>query len=151
MFAYGGLTGAPTNIMAGATETFGRIDVVIPPDFEGTFALTLVEDVRINDDTLFNNDLANNWIGTENPALANTSYAFSVTSVPEPTSFLMLSLIGCSAQVESTFDGGAKPKRDSSKVNKKSPPFLAGSFFVLVCAIQRFRLPLLASCVSASK
>lgn len=94
VFAYGGLTGAPTNIMAGATETFGRIDVVIPPDFEGTFALTLVEDVRINDDTLFNNDLANNWIGTENPALANTSYAFSVTSVPEPTSFLMLSLIG---------------------------------------------------------
>lgn len=94
VFNYGGLSVGGITIMDGQTETFGKIDVVIPADFEGTFDLTLVEDVRINDNTLFNIDLTDSWSGDSNAALAGTAYNFSVTPVPEPTSFLMLGLIG---------------------------------------------------------
>lgn len=94
VFNFGGLSAGGTDILSGESEAFGKIDVVIPADFEGTFDLALVEDVRVNDNTLFNVDLTNGWVGDSNAALANTSFAFTVTPVPEPTSFLMLALIG---------------------------------------------------------
>ena len=111
---------APETTVSGDQFLFGRVWVSIPAGFTGSFDFTLGRDSLGDDlqltDSQGNNATANppsadpvtEWVYDANPPVGYTppgvpggnpsepasTYTFSVSAVPEPSSFLFMSLIG---------------------------------------------------------